>query len=149
MRYTLRHAIAAMAAMSLLLICGRAGFADDVNLSRAVTVQYESGETELAQLDNGAKIFTDKDFVFDNEPEEILGLTFTRRIYNHHSDATIDAPSGATVYLILGNGSRAARPRDGAHQSPGPPPTDPASNSDTLTPGPPLRGRGAPLSRRS
>ena len=114
MRYTLRHAIAAMAAMSLLLICGRAGFADDVNLSRAVTVQYESGETELAQLDNGAKIFADKDFVFDNEPDEILGLTFTRRIYNHHSDATIDAPSGATVYLILGNGSRAARPRDAA-----------------------------------
>jgi hypothetical protein len=29
MRYTIRHAIAAVAAVGLLLVCGRAGFADD------------------------------------------------------------------------------------------------------------------------
>jgi hypothetical protein len=39
---------------------------------------------------------------------------FTRRPWDHHSSATVDASSGTAVYLIIGGGQAATRMRDSA-----------------------------------
>jgi hypothetical protein len=65
-------------------------------------------------LENGVKAFADRDLAFEKLPDELSGMTFTRRTYKHYSDATIDAPSGSTVYLILGIGKGSDRSRAAA-----------------------------------
>jgi hypothetical protein len=82
--------------------------------SKAVHVSFASGGTELAILGERVQCFTNKDFAALHLPAEMAGLEFTRRTYNSPSDVAIDASAGSTVYLIMGNGSRAARPRAAA-----------------------------------
>jgi len=109
MRYTLRHAVAAVAVLSLLLICGRAGFADDADGVATVRVKFlEGGETELDIVNAGVSYNTGETDGFKSFPEELSGLTFTRRHRGQSPSVTIDAPAGATIYLILGDGGGAA-----------------------------------------
>jgi hypothetical protein len=107
MRYKLRPAIAAMAALSLLLLCNRAGFADD---AATVRVKYASGETELGTLQEGAKYFSNRGYTIEHLPDEMAGLVFTRRAGGAPAAVHLRVPSGTTVYLLIGTGGNPELP---------------------------------------
>ena len=116
MRHNLQKTIAVFLTLSLLLL-GRpaAGAAEDATGgSSAVHVRYASGKTETDVLKKGAQYLRNEDCAFQSYPDEIEGLTFTRRARGPDSDITIDATNGTAVYLILNRGGGAARPRNAA-----------------------------------
>jgi hypothetical protein len=74
----------------------------------AVIVTYPSGPADVAPVASGMKYFTNRVFILRNPPEELNGLMMVRRPAGQKPyDITIDAPAGATVYLILGSDTTA------------------------------------------
>jgi hypothetical protein len=102
MRYTLRHAIAAVAALSLLLLCGRVGFAGSTTGPATIHVAVDAGELPLDTLKDGVKVFTDRGYLLGQTPEEIVGFAFTRGpIRGPAKFITLDCPAGSTAYLLF------------------------------------------------
>ena len=79
-----------------------------------VVVTYSDGETQVGTVKQGEVFYIDRDYRFGPVSSEISGLQFTRRKMNISATATIDAPAGAKVDLMLGNGGAAGPGRDAA-----------------------------------
>jgi Lon protease (S16) C-terminal proteolytic domain len=102
MRHHLRRgqfmAIGILAAGAVVLLYCNDARANDS--SPTVEVKYASGDTELDTLKLGGKYFTKRDWTIDKLPEELIGLTFSRRQYAKPATVEIDAPAGSQVYLL-------------------------------------------------
>ncbi|MGD0461229.1 MAG: S16 family serine protease [Tepidisphaeraceae bacterium] len=113
MRHLLHSVIAA--AVCILALCNSRALAGDDSMlaggGDAVQVQFASGDTDVDALANGVKLFSNQDCVLDKFPSEMANLNFTRRPWKAASDVTIDAPSGSTVYVFVGEGPMAAGAR--------------------------------------
>jgi hypothetical protein len=100
-----------LSAMGILLLCNlserAAGDYSLAGLSNAVQVQYASGDTELDTVGKGVNFFSAVGSALDKFPDEMANLQFTRRAFPDAADVTIDAPSGSTVYAVLGLGGAA------------------------------------------
>jgi hypothetical protein len=109
MRYTFRHAVAAVVGVGMLLACGRVGLADDGD---AVKVKFAVGETELASIENGVSLTGNSGDAITAFPDQIAGMSFTRQSRGKCRTATVDVPAGATVLFMYGDGrdERAYRP---------------------------------------
>ena len=79
-----------------------------------VRVSYAEGDTRIDTVRVGARFFLDQDHQIGDIPAECLGLQFTQRRLNTATATTIDAPAGATVYLLLGSAGPAAQARQAA-----------------------------------
>jgi hypothetical protein len=79
-----------------------------------VVVTYSDGETQVATVRQGEPFYIDRDYRFGPVSAEMSGLQFTKRRMNVPATATIDAPAGAKVDLMLGNGGAAGPGRDAA-----------------------------------
>jgi len=100
-----------LSAMGILLLCNlpapaNTGFSA-AGVSNAVQVQYASGDTEVDTIAKGVNFFSSVDSAVDKFPDELANLQFTRRAFANSVDVTIDAPSGSTVYVVLGMGQAA------------------------------------------
>ena len=93
--------LGAAAVLSLLLFSNRPALAEDAHNLPTVRVTYPSGETESETLKEGVKFRTNRDYVLRQIPDEILGMTFTRRSAGDKADVVIDVPANATVYVIV------------------------------------------------
>ena len=100
-----------LSAMGIMLLCNLSGWPEGdfamAGLSNAVQVQYASGDTELDTIAKGVNFFSSVDSAVDKFPAELANLQFTRRAFPDAVDATIDAPSESTVYVVLGQGPAA------------------------------------------
>jgi hypothetical protein len=79
--------------------------------SAMVKIKYDKGDTKFDTIKVGVKYVVNGDPLLD-VPDELNGLTFARRALNNNSDATIEAPAGTTVYILLGDGPRAVKSCD-------------------------------------
>jgi hypothetical protein len=66
-----------------------------------ITVKYATGDTELATLKESVKYFSNRDYPLESLPDELDGLTFTRREAGTPSQLDIWIPKGLTVYLLI------------------------------------------------
>lgn len=101
MHHLLSKLLVATATLSLLLFCNRPALAEDAPNPPTVRVTYPSGETESEILEQGVKFRTNRDYLLRQIPDEILGMTFTRRSAGDKADVVIDVPANATVYVIV------------------------------------------------
>ena len=81
-----------------LLLNGRMVVAAD---GEPVVVKYERGETNLAILKAGVRYFNNRNYLLDEIPSEVTGLTFSRRPIRNPADVTLTIPAGATVYVLV------------------------------------------------
>jgi hypothetical protein len=96
-----RRTVMAVVAISSLLFGNRAGFAQDQQASATVRVKYSSDKTELDVLKEGVKYFANRDYQLRHIPNEVLGMTFTRRPAYSRASVVIDVPADTAVYLIV------------------------------------------------
>jgi hypothetical protein len=74
-----------------------------VTTAPMVKVKFASGATELVEVRDGAKCFSNRDYVLAKVPPELEGATFTRRSSGEGKsvNVNIDATAGTTVYLMV------------------------------------------------
>src|SRR4051812_553338 len=72
----LRHLLL-IAILSLASISAWAAVADDA--PGVVRVRFAGGDTVLGTMEDQAKCFTNRGYALKNLPDELVGLTFTRR----------------------------------------------------------------------
>jgi len=101
MRYTFRPAFAAVAALALLLLCDRPGFAaavfDDAADAAAVMIKFSTGPTTLAVLTDGVQFRNNRPYAIRDIPDEVVGLTFTQRPGSDQANVVIDAPAEGSM----------------------------------------------------
>jgi hypothetical protein len=106
-----RRLVATVSALIWLLLGGAVAWSADPPAGDAVSVSYSKGDAEIDTIKTGASYYKNSDVVFKNVPAELDGLSFVRTALNHRVGATIDAPAGTTVYLMLGPKQQAAKSR--------------------------------------
>jgi hypothetical protein len=82
-----------------------------------VKIKYDKGDTKFDTIKVGVRYMSNVAPTLQTFPDELNGLTFTRREWSLPSDVTIDVPAGTTVYILLGDGPRASKSRDFMAQS--------------------------------
>ena len=99
MRATVRWSeLAVMAAICLLGVATPSTRADDA--AGAVVVQFSTGTTRPNVLQVDSKLFINRSYTITNLPDELAGLQYARRSGGVTATCTIDAPAGATVYVL-------------------------------------------------
>ncbi|HSV14431.1 MAG TPA: S16 family serine protease, partial [Tepidisphaeraceae bacterium] len=96
----LRPATHRLAALLCALLISTPTLADDA-ARPPVRVQFASGDTAIAPLRMGQKYFINRKYQLGQLPEELDGLVYTHRNGGRPCEVTIDAPAGATVYLLV------------------------------------------------
>ncbi|MGA2582490.1 MAG: S16 family serine protease [Tepidisphaeraceae bacterium] len=104
MKLTTRFFAAFLVASALFTahsICPAADVTPTATTDGQVSVTYASGKTELTILNEGTQYYTNHDWMLQNIPAELTGMIFTRRSSGQPVGVEIDAPAGATVYLLV------------------------------------------------
>ena len=80
--------------------------------SHGVRVEFSAGQAQIATLQPGGPYFVNRPTLIQSMPDELKGLSFTKRYTSSTCTVTVDVPAQMVAYLITGSAGPQSDLRD-------------------------------------